>query len=1387
MTQYSFQEPQLTDAKLDQIQELFSSIEHDDISDISDISKIQQSIYTFAKKSKYKKYFEQIEKEDRWYLDNLHYRFSYSSSTINEDSKTVEFRIFCSETVSFKYFYASVYLDFGFIPSYVQDKVSIILKSNPYVNYLLYKNKFPCKTVFEILSILGYDNLFTEAIDESNWKCKFEENYEDEMLPNLLIAFVLLRLSKTRLDDLIYLALKGINANKIVYGEIIDHLRDSSIKFPNYTDFLKLPYSYDNLDHNLHLGKLEDLSKQDLPDNSKSIIKKFKTEPRIIYEGEKKLLPSLKKVLKASQQLALHWLFNKDIRTLPEFDSKLKTLFIIQPGFNVSYTPAVYWNSTFLDKDSASFYGAFTEEKRFLGSIVLSNYYSAPHEMFSGTTQTQNIKDADPRIQALYRIWMIATKLVATGNIIPVAVANEYAEEKNPGIMSSIITNFPAFINGNFFDPYKCKPGDFSLNVTPRKYNSIFESDKKTKLYKELQKEDFEFYKDDEFAQKQELPFNKVDSKTKSSIKWFPNINEPTIKKMVSDLGRSSLGLFYDDTVIVRNNYELDMDPIYDNLTAPKYRLRSINPDTFGLMLLNIFISSYLYVAKYEEIVNPEKLNFLFKQAFCFQTTPEEGTRSYGFISKEMQKFVEPFTSKLPQFSALSWKPVLQLEDNGWDKDETLNAIDTSDSSEDVFNFDPHVSLTIAFKKTKIEDGEITTLSDMLNPDYPEPKDYTECFNLALDLLKDNIIPKALLENRAFSIDLNFEELTTFLTTTMKDIAKNQISVMVPKSLSALATPTNVLNLRTGESNSGATSFIDLDSLLEFDWTVAIGDQVFDEKEFEKLLKRAGQLIRIKNNFVFIDPNEGKEILKRMKSKSFNKFSAIRAALAGSLEDAKVNVSDKLQSILKDIFTPVDTTLPKCLTAQLRPYQERGYSWLMHNIKSSMGSIMADDMGLGKTIQVLSTIAKLKEEGELEDKRVLVVVPTTLLINWQRESEKFTHDLSFHVFYNSEKEVDVKSDVLLTTYGTLRSRIKEIGKEKFRLVVADEAQALKNSTTEISKAIRTIKADSFIAMTGTPVENHLIEYWSIMNFVNPGLLGGATQFKKEFATPIEKNRDMDAIDRLKKVTAPFVMRRLKTDKTIISDLPDKISTNMYCTLTPNQVALYQATLDDAMEAISTVSAQDFKRKALILKMMTTLKEVCDTPALVNKVETNSSPLDSGKMEQLFILLEDLFEANRKVLIFTQYAKMGELLQAWINEKFNLDCNFIHGQVSATNRSKMVDRFNTQLEDKALILSLKAAGTGLNLTAATAVIHFDLWWNPAVEEQATDRAYRIGQKHQVDVFRFICANTFEDKIDQMLLKKRELSDLTVTQGETWLSQMDNDELRDVFTLGNLGGD
>ncbi len=610
------------------------------------------------------------------------------------------------------------------------------------------------------------------------------------------------------------------------------------------------------------------------------------------------------------------------------------------------------------------------------------------------------------------------------------------------------------------------------------------------------------------------------------------------------------------------------------------------------------------------------------------------------------------------------------------------------------------------------------------------------------------------------------------------------IRVMLPKTLNRIFKPQISMQLMTENVRVGyGTSVLSMDNLLRFKWKIALGSNNVSHEDFLKMVKGMSGIVQIQGEYVFLDDKEINAVLKKIENPpTLNTIDLLQIALVEEYDGTPIELTKEVRELMDFLMSGQGLELPHNLQAQLRPYQVRGYEWLYKNARLGFGSIIADDMGLGKTLQVITTLLKFKQDQTINDKnKALVVLPTSLLTNWQKEITRFAPDLEAVVYHGSNRKWDIKGkDVILTTYGVIRSETTVFSKEKWAIMVIDEAQNIKNPNTAQSKSVKKINAKVKIAMSGTPVENRLTEYWSIFDFSNKGYLKTINTFKSDFAYPIEVEKDQRVLRNFRKVTAPFILRRLKSDKTIIKDLPDKIEMNQYCTLTSEQTALYQNVIAKYMPDIESPSATTISRQGAILTLLTALKQVCNHPTQFAKKGDADANL-SGKTQFLFNLLENILETDEKILIFTQYAQMGELLATMIKATFGINAPFLHGGLSRDKRDEMVENFQTKPNTRILILSLKAGGTGLNLTAANHVVHYDLWWNPAVEAQATDRAYRIGQQRNVNVHRFISQGTMEEKIDKLIQSKKNLAEMSVTTGESWLGDLSNKELKALVAL------
>jgi uncharacterized Zn finger protein/ERCC4-related helicase len=608
------------------------------------------------------------------------------------------------------------------------------------------------------------------------------------------------------------------------------------------------------------------------------------------------------------------------------------------------------------------------------------------------------------------------------------------------------------------------------------------------------------------------------------------------------------------------------------------------------------------------------------------------------------------------------------------------------------------------------------------------------------------------------------------------------IAVILPYSLQQLTKPRLGLHLAAkAKPSAKKPSFVSLQSLLTVEWKVDIGTEMIEAVEFLKLMKKKQGLVRHKGRYLYLSEEELQQILEQLETPppaAANQL--VQMALSHYHTNYTVDLSPEVETLVQAFKASITVAPPQTLQASLRPYQAVGYAWMYKNAQLGLGSLIADDMGLGKTLQVIALLLKFKEENRLLHQKVLVVVPTSLLTNWQQEIRKFAPLLQVGVYHGPNRRLSSKADVVLTTYGVARMEQARLNQLDWYALVIDEAQAIKNVQAGQTTAIKSLKANLNIAMSGTPVENRLAEYWSIMDFVNPNYLGSMAEFEASYSHPIEQENNQQCLKAFRKATAPFILRRLKSDKSIIQDLPDKIEQNYTAQLQPIQAELYQKIVKDSLAELQLYKQAPKKRKGLLLKLMGSLKQICNHPYQYLQ-SGGSGPVYSGKSQLLLDLLTRIERQQEKVLVFTQYRKMGRLMKGWIKERFGKEPLYLHGGCTRAERDSMVQAFQQDKQERVFLLSLKAAGTGLNLTAANHVIHYDLWWNPAVEAQATDRAYRIGQQKNVQVYRFITQGTLEEKIDAMIQSKKALANQTVTLGEQWLGDLSPQELEELLQL------
>ena len=563
-----------------------------------------------------------------------------------------------------------------------------------------------------------------------------------------------------------------------------------------------------------------------------------------------------------------------------------------------------------------------------------------------------------------------------------------------------------------------------------------------------------------------------------------------------------------------------------------------------------------------------------------------------------------------------------------------------------------------------------------------------------------------------------------------------------------------------------------------YEWRVMVDQLTMSIGDFLKISKENLFLMKIHGDYFHFNEKDIELFNSELGNipALFDNYQLLKLSILKQYNDIPFEVDDDVTNLIN---VNKNFEIPESLNAELRPYQKRGFSWLLHNIHVGFGSILADDMGLGKTIQVLATILYLKEHSYLNNSKILIIVPSTLLSNWANEIKKFTPSLSFNIFHGNNRKLRYgEVDIILTSYNIVRHDFELLNKRSWFLCVIDEAQVIKNPSIKLTQVIKSIHASNKIALTGTPIENRLIDFWSIFDFANKGYLHSLNEFKKRYQVKIERNKDEITLNNFKKLTSPFVLRRLKTDENIISDLPDKLVNDVYCSLSRPQKTLYNKVLNDIFCDVE--DSDGIMRKNLVLKLILSLKQICNHPAQYLKSPRLNYNV-SGKINTLMEILGNILDVGEKVVIFTQYAEMGKIMEKLIFKRFKCNVLFIHGDLSFKKRDEIIDLFQNDSNYQILISTLKTGGVGLNLTSANNVIHYDLWWNPAVENQATDRVYRIGQKENVMVYRLITEGTLEEQIDLMIRDKLELAGKSIDSEETLITEMDDDELLELFSL------
>ncbi len=646
---------------------------------------------------------------------------------------------------------------------------------------------------------------------------------------------------------------------------------------------------------------------------------------------------------------------------------------------------------------------------------------------------------------------------------------------------------------------------------------------------------------------------------------------------------------------------------------------------------------------------------------------------------------------------------------------------------------------------------------------------------------------------------LNPAQVYDFLKAAAWRLEDSGFGVILPDSLANREGWANRLGLKiSAQAPKLDKQAIGLASLLNFKWELSIGGQTLSKTEFDRLVKLNTPLVEINGEWVELRPQDVKAaqafFAARKNQTGLSLEDALRLSTGDTLSLEKLPVvsfeaSGPLQELLTTLTgnqTIAEIPNPPGFKGELRPYQGRGVGWLSFLERWGLGACLADDMGLGKTVQLLAFLLHLKAQDTLKGP-TLLICPTSVLGNWEREVKRFAPQLTTLIHHGSQRssaktfaKQAQQKNLVMTSYPLIYRDEAALNSVTWQNLVLDEAQNIKNPDARQSKAVRQLQAQFRIALTGTPLENRLSELWSILDFLNPGYLGPRNFFQRRFATPIERYGDSDSLKTLRSLVQPFLLRRLKTDREIIQDLPEKQEMNVFCGLTLEQANLYEATVQQSLEAIE--SADGIQRRGIILATLTKLKQICNHPAQFLKEPRLNAQHRSGKLNRLEEMLEEALAEGDRALVFTQFAEMGKLLQQHLSQALGWEILFLYGSTSKAQREAMIDRFQHDPQGpRIFILSLKAGGVGLNLTRANHVFHFDRWWNPAVENQATDRVFRIGQKRNVQVHKFVCTGTLEEKIHEQIESKKALAEQVVGAGENWLTELDTDQLRSLLLL------
>ena len=659
-----------------------------------------------------------------------------------------------------------------------------------------------------------------------------------------------------------------------------------------------------------------------------------------------------------------------------------------------------------------------------------------------------------------------------------------------------------------------------------------------------------------------------------------------------------------------------------------------------------------------------------------------------------------------------------------------------------------------------------------------------------------DLIESGLETHEPTHIKLSLTDAIRFIKEDAWILQEAGFKVVIPRWWTPKGRRQTYLRMRSKLNSTQQTSNVkslSYSTLLSFEYQLAIRGEDVTHDEWQQLVDNKQELVYFRGQWVELDLTRMQETLEfwEKHQDQINELplsEILRRSLEG-INDVEFEVDENLSRLLGGLYDKTQFKLlakPKGFNGKLRKYQKRGFSWLNYLENIGMSSCLADDMGLGKTIQV---IVLLLSKQKIDQQATLIIAPTSVLGNWEKELQRFSPGLNIKIHHGFIREQDTETflqeikvyDVIITSYTLARKDISLFSALVWERIILDEAQNIKNPKSLQTKAISKLKANHRIALTGTPIENRLLDMWSIFNFLNPGYLGTISSFKARFEIPIQKNNDVQQSMLLKRLVEPFILRRLKTDKSIIKDLPDKLEQNVYCYLTKEQGSLYQAVVNDVENALHNAD-EGIQRKGIMLATLMKLKQICNHPRQF--LQDNSPFLisRSHKLGRVKEMVEEVIENRESVLIFSQFTEICGCLEQLFKFEYHYNTYYLHGGTSRKKRERMISEFQQpETEPSIFILSLKAGGVGITLTKANHVFHFDRWWNPAVENQATDRAYRIGQNKTVFAHKFIAKGTFEERIDEMLVKKQKLADTIVGSGESWLTELNNEAFRELIQL------